>query len=174
MSETKILDRSLNPRSSLSKIAWGGLVCGSVLIALLSLIAWMDWEWGRGVFSHLCHQRSDRCLTVGGTAMAVCARCLGIYGGIGLGCGISVFSRSRFELSSTYLGISLLGAVCANGLDFLLESWQVYGNLPILRLVLGLSLGVSLALFVLGRAVSASLAREDRGSNRLPSGVSQG
>jgi len=63
-------------RSSDVKIAWGGLILCSALIASIVVIAWSGSDWGRGIFSHLCHQQTDRCLTLGGTAMAVCARWL--------------------------------------------------------------------------------------------------
>lgn len=158
-------------RSSDVKIAWGGLILCSALIASIVVIAWSGSDWGRGIFSHLCHQQTDRCLTLGGNAMAVCARCLGIYIGIVLGCAVHAPRYSPSKVSSTWLWINLLGAACANGFEVLLEVWQAYGNLPFLRLALGFYLGVALALFVLDRAVTPSPMDNNRASNRLPSGV---
>jgi uncharacterized membrane protein len=171
MRELEARERRLGSRSSDFKTAWGGLIIGSALIASIVGIAWSGSDWGRGIFSHLCHQQTGRCIAVGGTAMAVCARCLGIYVGIVVGCAFHALRYSRFKVSSTWLWINLLGAACTNGLDVLLEAWQAYGNLPILRLALGLYLGVSLALFVLGRVTTPSPKENNRASNRLPSGV---
>jgi len=41
--------------------------------------------WPYFFFSPICHQESERCFVVAGTALAVCQRCTGIYLGLFLG-----------------------------------------------------------------------------------------
>lgn len=120
------------------------------------LVAWLEWNWGHEIFSHICHQKGDRCLTLGGTALPVCARCFGIYLGIVLGCVGQLFLDLRARLTSTALWAVVAGATFANGLDVLLELVHVYTNLLSLRFVLGLCLGAAVALFVLCRAITPS------------------
>ena len=157
---------------SVRNIALGGAIYSGALLSILWLVAWFEWNWAREVFSHICHQKSDRCITVGGAALAVCARCLGIYMGIFLGCAGQMILDFRSRLSPKMFLIALIGAASANGLDALMEAMHVYANLQSLRFVLGLSLGGALAIFVLGRAVTTTLGIQARCSNRLPGEVS--
>ncbi|MEC7907374.1 MAG: DUF2085 domain-containing protein [Verrucomicrobiota bacterium] len=159
---------------SVRNIARGGALLGGALLAILLLVAWLDWNWGREIFSHICHQKGDRCLILGGTALPVCTRCFGIYLGIVLGCIGQLFLDLRSRLTSTALWAVAAGATFANGLDVLLELMRVYTNLLSLRFVQGLCLGAAVALFVLCRAITPSLPNQNGCSNRLPSEVSQG
>ena len=100
---------------------------------ILLLVAWLEWNWGHEIFSHICHQKGDRCLTLGGTALPVCTfRCFGIYLGIVLGCVGQLFLIC-VRISSTALWAVVAGATFANGLDVLLELMQVYTNLLSIR-----------------------------------------
>ena len=159
---------------SVRYIALGGAIWGVAFLSILLLVAWLEWNWGHEIFSHICHQRGDRCLTLGGAALPVCARCFGIYLGIVLGCVGQLFLDLRSRLTSAAMWAVIAGATFANGLDVLLELIHVYTNLLSLRLVLGLYLGAAVALFVLCRAITPSLPNQNGCSNRLPSEVSQG
>ncbi len=155
-------------------IALGGVICGVVLLSILLLVAWHESNWGHEIFSHICHQKGDRCLILGRATLPVCSRCFGIYLGIVLGCFAQLFLDLRLWLTSNTLWTVLAGATFANGLDVLLELMYVYSNQLSLRFVLGLCLGASVVLFVLCRAVTPSLPNQNRCSNRLPSEVSEG
>ena len=120
-----------------------------------------NWNWGHEIFSHICHQKGDRCLILGGTALPVCARCFGIYLGIFLGCVGQLFLDLRSRLTSAALWAVAAGATFANGLDVLLELVHVYTNQLSVRFVLGLCLGAAVALFVLCRAIT-SFATESK------------
>ncbi|WP_369679009.1 DUF2085 domain-containing protein [Chloroherpeton thalassium] len=37
------------------------------------------------IFSPVCHQKAERCLTINGLPLALCARCSALYAGIGIG-----------------------------------------------------------------------------------------
>jgi uncharacterized membrane protein len=47
------------------------------------------------VFAGLCHQQLDRAWIVGGTALALCARCTGVYAGAAFGLFALPFLRTR-------------------------------------------------------------------------------
>lgn len=131
----------------MGRIAGVGAAIGFGLVAGLLWIAWKDWDWGHSLLAPMCHQKAERCLAIGGTGMAVCARCLGIYLGLSLGC--AAYWRRRFRVARVWwiLGV----AVGLNLGDFLLEWAGVYGNALWLRLVLGAILGVAIPVFVFSR-----------------------
>ncbi len=86
-------------------------------------------------FSKLCHQRPDRSFFLFGTQTAVCIRCLGVYGGTVIG------SLLRWKQGIAIRTVG--GALALNGLDVAIESLHLHGNLPLLRLLIGASLGVA-------------------------------
>jgi uncharacterized membrane protein len=109
---------------ALAPLAAPLLAAGHPLIALVI----------RSFFSRLCHQDPARSFVVQGSPAAVCVRCLGIYSGVALG--------ALFRSASTP-GLRLLaGALLLNLLDVAAEMLRWHGNLPLLRFLLGLMLGV--------------------------------
>jgi uncharacterized membrane protein len=93
-------------------------------------------------FSKICHQRPDRVLYLFGVPSAVCVRCLGIYAGAALG-GLFRVNRG-FALRG--LGASLV----LNILDVAAETIGLHSNLPLLRLLIGATIG-----FAAGALLSA-------------------
>jgi uncharacterized membrane protein len=85
----------------------------------------------RNFFSRLCHQDPSRSFVVGGAAVAVCVRCLGIYWGAALGMVVRL-KRARWLLTV---------AVVLNWVDIASEAMHWHGNLSLLRFFLGLMLG---------------------------------
>lgn len=138
---------------------------GGALALLLSLalivINLTHWEWGRGLFSHLCHQKIDRCLIVSGTSMAICSRCFGIYLGIGVGCLAFIPQCVIGRISGFWGWVFLTGAGVVNGGDFLMEYFGYYSNALYARGVLGLFLGAAIAFFILSR-VKISTPKENK------------
>ncbi len=128
-------------------IAAIGAVLFTLLIAAMFLIAWGDWEWGHSFFAPMCHQKSERCLVIGGTAMAVCGRCLGIYAGLALGCA-GFWARS-FRVGRGWLILTV--AAWLNILDIGLELGGIYENAIAMRLVAGFLLGAAIPVFVFSR-----------------------
>jgi uncharacterized membrane protein len=88
----------------------------------------------RSFFSRLCHQDPGRSFMVDGSPIAVCVRCLGIYCGAALATilGMGKVPARRF----------LAIAMVLNLLDVASASFHWHGNLPVLRFLLGLMLGV--------------------------------
>jgi uncharacterized membrane protein len=86
----------------------------------------------RDVFSRLCHQDPSRSFMLEGSPVAVCVRCLGIYWGAALA-GILCLQKAP-----RLLGLAML----LNGLDVVTGMLHWHGNLPLVRFLLGLLLGI--------------------------------
>ncbi len=92
----------------------------------------------RGFFSGLCHQDPERSFAIAGSPVAVCVRCLGIYGGVATGAVLSGWLRSQ---SGVALRCFLAGLLL-NGADVAAEALHLHGNLPLERFFLGALLGI--------------------------------
>jgi uncharacterized membrane protein len=88
----------------------------------------------RSFFSRLCHQEPARSFMVDGSPVAVCVRCLGIYCGVALAAWFRVGREFAFRL--------LAAALLINVLDVASGALHGHGNLPLVRLLLGLLLGL--------------------------------
>jgi len=88
----------------------------------------------RSFFSRLCHQDPARSFMVEGSPVAVCVRCLGIYCGVALGAWLRLGRKFAARL--------LAAALLINLLDVASGALHWHGNLPLVRLLLGLLLGL--------------------------------
>jgi uncharacterized membrane protein len=86
----------------------------------------------RSFFSRLCHQDPSRSFVLEGSPVAVCVRCLGIYWGAALAGMLCLGKAPRL------LGLAML----LNGLDVGTGMLHWHGNLPLVRFLLGLLLGM--------------------------------
>lgn len=100
-------------------------------------------------FALICHQRSERAFWLFGGAVAVCARCLGIY----LGAAVGLLLRT----SRTIALRALMLAVALNLADAVTELAGLHGNWLFVRFVLGLLLG-SAATLLISSATESELA----------------
>jgi uncharacterized membrane protein len=94
--------------------ASGGLaiVAVGVPILLVGLAAVSSCEFAcelRALFAALCHQVPDRCMTLADGPMGLCARCMGLYLGLGMGHGWFLW-RETGE-AAAWRGLILGGAV---------------------------------------------------------------
>ena len=154
---------------SLRRLAIYGTMLGSMLLAALFLIAWNGWEFGHSLFSHLCHQKSERCFTLGASHLAVCSRCHGIYFGITGGCAIVWLQTNKIFTLNPWMGMILGISAIVNLLDFGFEWFGFYQNAIWTRALLGLLLGMSLVLFVLLRSAYLMDRKEEKAASmRLP------
>lgn len=101
-----------------------------------------------------CHQNPERCLVVAGHPMALCARCLGLFLGFGVG---ALTALSRPLSRRTALGI-LLAAAALTALDVAAEQIGFYSNLIPLRLATGTLLGVAVSLMIGHRSQTQSIS----------------
>ncbi len=89
----------------------------------------------RALFSMLCHHHSDRLLYLYGVSTAVCSRCLGIYAGGAVG--------GLIRLSHGVALRCLYAALALNCVDVAAESVDLHGNMPLVRLLIGMALGIA-------------------------------
>ena len=137
----------MNTVAGSRSVARGGALALLVLLAGTVVAAIGRWEFLDPILAPLCHQRSDRCFAINGHAMAICARCLGIYVGLLVVCLWGSFR----SISVTRSGAVLIAALAFNGCDAFLEWQGVYGNLRWMRWGLGLALGMAIAVFVFSK-----------------------
>jgi uncharacterized membrane protein len=88
-------------------------------------------------FSRACHEEPSRSLWLAGVAMAVCARCFGIYVGAAIGVVVRVQRQQALQI--------LAAALALNALDVLTEAAGLHADLPALRVCMGVALGVAVA-----------------------------
>lgn len=87
----------------------------------------------------VCHQKPERCLTIGGAPMLVCARCLGIYCGALMGILLAPIIAVRSKAI-----LLMFAPVMIDG------SINLFHTTPAgLRLVTGLVAGFAAALIVM-------------------------
>jgi uncharacterized membrane protein len=98
----------------------------------------------RDFFSRLCHQDPTRSFLVEGSPVAVCVRCLGIYGGAAL----ATLQRVEKLIAARLFAIAIL----LNLIDIATASLHLHGNLPLPRFLLGLFLGLATGLVLFSPA----------------------
>jgi uncharacterized membrane protein len=96
------------------------------------------------LYSTVCHQQSEKCLSIAGSQLLVCARCTGIYLGA-LVTAFVIISFKSIKTSSTFLLISLLLLIA----DVLFVLTNVYPYSKITAMSTGLIFGVSIYLYLM-------------------------
>lgn len=97
------------------------------------------------LFKGVCHQASERCFCVNDRPMALCARCVGIYGGAMLS---ALIFPEKWIIRRTLLALLGVGA-SAVAVDVAFEMAGLYHNVKWLRLLTGMALGAAIAPFVI-------------------------
>jgi uncharacterized membrane protein len=134
-------------------------VAGVLLGNLALIVAWpllrdsVVGSFAGPVYAELCHQMPGRCYQVGGEAMPVCARCLGVWLGLFAGAALAALAL-----------LPRRPAVAAGLLGWLVASWLLGYFLPegwrLERTVAGLAGG--LGLYLLGCLLPGRLRRVAR------------
>jgi uncharacterized membrane protein len=100
------------------------------------------------VGSLVCHQLPERSFHLGGFQLPVCARCVGIYGGVAIGAlGASVMRLTAVPRHARQ--ILILGAL-PTAITVALESLGLWPTTNIVRAAAGFPLGLVAALVVTG------------------------
>jgi uncharacterized membrane protein len=110
-----------------------------------------------------CHRDPARTLHPLGVSMAVCARCSGIYFGLGLGALLR-----RPHLTPRALRIWIAVAAAFMVADVALETYALHAPWSLLRLATGALLGYPVGV-ALGAAISKSVNETERGLDHRPS-----
>ena len=162
-------------------VAWCVVTGGA--LALFGLVLLAPLALARGyvalsyvlymVFHAVCHQISERSFQVEGHALAVCARCMGIYAGFTLSALLYPLVRS-LKIRETPARAWLFVAALPTALDFTLGVLGVWENTHLSRAMTGALLGASSSFFVVPGAVDlAYTGLKGKGQGGKGEGVSQ-
>jgi uncharacterized membrane protein len=99
-------------------------------------------SWQYEGFDLLCHQITDRSFHLSGIPMAVCSRCIGIYGAFVVG-WLALPVLSKLKISHRSKIGWLIGLIILNLADVFGNFFDIWSNTFITRLVLGIMLGLS-------------------------------
>lgn len=106
--------------------------------------------WQYQVFEVICHQDPARSYYLSGVQMAVCARCLGIYGLFFIGwLMLPVFAAFNYG-SPQKENNWLIGAIILNLADVTGNYFEIWTNSMTSRLVLGGMLGLGVVILLAG------------------------
>lgn len=97
-------------------------------------------------FSSMCHQIPGRSPHLYGVPLAVCDRCIGIYGGLVLGVLVLPFCWFWRRRLSRYALPFFVGAGGTMGLDWVGPVLGAWPNLPATRFLTGALFGVALGM----------------------------
>ncbi len=131
---------------------WGIALFGSLALvaAIFSpiLLPERAASWVMSAFEPVCHQLPHRSPHIGGTQLAVCHRCLGIYSAIPIAVVLFLFSKTVDPLIQTkakfYFALSLVPIA----LDWGFNLSPVWHNTPASRLVTGSIFGLCAGYFL--------------------------
>lgn len=124
---------------------WLGLIIGAPFLKANGLAAAANWIYEP--FSYLCHQISERSFHLAEEQFAVCARCFGVYAGLGIGILAYPLLRSVHN-GEAPPRIVLFLAPIPTIVDFALEFLGVWENTHFSRFATGAILGTVCAFFV--------------------------
>ena len=133
-------------------IAVGVALAGGGLIFAAPLLAASGHGWAAALvyraFAGLCHQQAERSFSLDGHALAVCARCTGIYAGFAAGALLYPLARGLRRADAPARRWLLL-ALLPTALDFLLNFAGLWANTHASRALTGAIAGAGAAFFAL-------------------------
>ena len=106
------------------------------------------YSWQHQVFDLVCHQKPDRSFFINGQAMAVCSRCLGIYGGFAVIVLLMPLIPRFFTVINSLLLKLIIVSIVVNLADVLANQFSIWSNTLHSRFWLGASFGVFLGLYL--------------------------
>ena len=170
---TSYVPQTAPPEGSLRRAvaAWltasGVALAGVGLIFLAPLLAAGGHGWAASfvyrAFAGLCHQQAERSFAVGGHALAVCARCTGIYAGFAA-CALAYPLVRGLRRTDAPARKWLALAFVPTAVDFALNVTGLWANTHASRALTGAIAGAGAAFFALPGLVELgqSLRRRDR------------
>lgn len=103
-------------------------------------------HWTGKLFENVCHQDPARSFSFNGTPMAVNSRCFGVFTGLWIG-WLMIPVLILFTLKKIWTNWLLLLAVMLQIIDYM-GNHILWENSNISRVVLGLLLGIAVAVFL--------------------------
>ena len=115
----------------------------SAVLLILALSAPLGFADGYHFLSFFCHQIEDRSFQTAGHAWGLCARCIGIYGGVFL-LYLVLITNDRHQLYQQVFYLSLASlAILLVEKAFYIAAGMDTGNIT--RTLIGMGLGMSFA-----------------------------
>jgi uncharacterized membrane protein len=96
------------------------------------------------VYSTVCHQQAEKCISIDGSRMLVCARCAGIYSGA-LFIALTAILLKKLRINNTIL-FTALTVLCADVLSVFIG---IYDYSKIIAFTTGMFFGISIYLYLL-------------------------
>jgi len=134
-------------------------ILGAATLCTWAIAHGASMQW-RMLFRLMCHGKVERCLELFGAPMPICARCVGIYGGMLL--GILAFWAVPLLREKVMRGVAIAAAVPL-ALDGLTQLTGLRESTNELRIATGVIAGLAFGLWIL----SAVERREDASSHVL-------
>ncbi len=116
-----------------------------------------------GWFGFQCHRDPGRALAVGGVALPVCARCFGIYAG--LGCG-ALLLRPRLE--GRFIRVWIVASVLVMLLDVVTELLEMRPPSAAARVITGALLAWPIGVALVQNARRYARGSDDHGAAASP------
>jgi uncharacterized membrane protein len=134
-------------------------ILGAATLCTWAIAQGASMQW-RMVFRLMCHGKVERCLELFGAPMPICARCVGIYGGMLI--GILAFWAVPLLRERVMRGVAF-AAAAPLALDGLTQLTGLRESTNELRIATGVIAGLAFGLWIL----SAVERREDGCSHIL-------
>ena len=96
-------------------------------------------------FEPVCHQIPERSILLYSESMTVCTRCFAIYFGAFIFLILIIVQKKRYYINPSWMIFFSLPTV----IDFVLEKFGLYVNIPIIRVITGLIFGVAIIYLIL-------------------------
>lgn len=120
-------------------------ILGAATLCTLAIANGASMQW-RLLFRLMCHGKVERCLTLFGAPMPVCARCVGIYGGMLL--GILAFWAVPLLREKVMRNVAIAATVPL-ALDGLTQLTGLRESTNELRVATGVIAGLAFGLWIL-------------------------
>lgn len=111
----------------------------------------------RSFFAPVCDQNQVRSFFLGGSPLAVCVRCLGIYCGMATGAWQDVVLGAWLRAPQVAARNLFFAALSLNIIDVVAEALHLHGNLPVPRFMFGVALGLAVGVLLCSRQESAAV-----------------
>lgn len=119
------------------------------------------YSWQHQVFDLVCHQKPERSFFINGQAMAVCSRCLGIYGGFALIMLLMPLIPRFFSVINSVLLKLIMVSIVVNLVDVIANQFSIWSNTLHSRFWLGASFGVFLAIYLTNEFFKRTVKKEE-------------
>ncbi|MEQ9310061.1 MAG: DUF2085 domain-containing protein [Balneolaceae bacterium] len=106
------------------------------------------YSWQHQIFDILCHQDVNRSYTIHGEAMAICSRCLGIYGSFAAGILLMPLISRFFTVINHLILKLILVTIVLNLVDVFFNALGIWTNTLHSRFLLGALFGGALAFYL--------------------------